>query len=440
MLSRLSDLLIETSIEMTKNKVPSYAPLSLLCLKGELATEVTEMGFEEELLNKIRKSKIFPTINKQYISFAEKPKFYGLPIADVLPKEMFPELMLSTQNEEIINLLKSLSGGKNLYYEYKGFVEKINKVSGKLKIKPRVLIMKYISSFYHSEMTRKGSITPNLILDSEGNTVSKSEVVFINPSKKEALETPPAFSSIRFLSHEMYKCLRRELSVDSPRDLASLLNSFGVREYAFDTVAGRIVSRLGKRAKNDSKSVRNDIIKTVKWFYSTYKYLDEKNKDSKLKEFYLLNRQGNIISAKELFMGKEYGNVVCENLLGNIASTSFVADAKILGIENNNNIEIEEFLKWVGVNKYPEIIIKDLANPRKDKYLAYTTDSLRFPINIGDCSYDTLKEFKDDYKSCFMKVAQIDLLDTILKSVQTQYILDWFIEDEKSKQPFRQRL
>jgi hypothetical protein len=61
--------------------------------------EIREMGFETDLLKKIKQSRIFPTISKQYMSFKEKPRFYQVPFADVLPSNTFPDLMLFTEKK-----------------------------------------------------------------------------------------------------------------------------------------------------------------------------------------------------------------------------------------------------------------------------------------------------------------------------------------------------
>jgi hypothetical protein len=193
----------------------------------------------------------------------------------------------------------------------------------------------------------------------------------------------------------MYKQLKEELSVSTPREI-------------------------------------HHCVKTAKWFYIVYKSLDEKIKESKQKDFYLLNRQGDILGAKNLFIGKEYDNVVCENLLCQIEPKRFVADAQILGLDNNNVLEVGEFLSWLGTNTYPEIVIKEVNTLEKNAYLEYVKASLEFPIIIGnDCRYTSLGAFNEEYKSSVMKVAQIELFDAILESVPTRFILDWFINDEK---------
>lgn len=430
MLHELSELLIATSIEITKDKQLGYDALSLLCTSGEFATEINEMGFEEKLLEKIKKAKLFPTISKKYLSFTEKPKFYDQRFSEVLPKSNFPELMIFTDKKEIKGLMSRLSKGKSLKYDYEEFVDRVNKMTNKLKMKQRVKIIEFSLSAYSFEIKRKLGKTPNLLLDRDGKVIKSKETVFINPSKSETLENPPAFSNIKFLNTEMYRQLRREMDISTPRELANKLSEFGLREYAFDTVATRMISRLRKRVKNNSKSVKLDIMKTVKWFYSVYENMEDKIKQNPQQIFYLLNRAGEIVLAKELFIGKEYGNNVTENLLNEIVPNHFVANAQTFGLEINNQLEMIEFFTWLGVNKYPQKLIKEVPQSDKREYLDYVKSRWTYPLIIGDCNYSSLQEFHSDYRSCTIKVAQIDLLESILASVPTPYILDWFMEDE----------
>jgi hypothetical protein len=430
LLERLGALLIETALEMTNKKTPTFEALSLLCSNGEFSPEIKEMGFEEHLLTSLKNAKVFPTINRNYATFHESPKFFDVPFADVLPKDSFSNLMLYTDKPEIINILERLSDGESLEYEYSDFYKRLNKTRTSLNMKQRVKIISYILDVYWQDIKYKSAKTPNLIIDNEGNPISKDDVIFIYPSKADALETPPKFSKIKFLNPTMSKYLRDELSVSSPRDLASKLHDFGVREYAFDTVTGRILSRLRKRIKNQSKSIKSDIITTTNWFYSIYQTTDDKNKATPQKDFYLLNRQGDIVPAKDLYIGKEYGHYVCENLLSSIVPDQFVAGVGQLGIQNDNELEMMEFLSWLGSNRYPQIEVKYLAD-EKNEYLEYVKSKLTFPISIEDCSFETIKEFNREYRSCKINVAQVKWLDSILEKVPTKYILDWLMDDER---------
>jgi hypothetical protein len=435
LLNELIDLLIETSIGMTKCESPSYAPLTLLCMNGEFSTEIKDMGFEDQFLSKIKQSKLFPTINKKYLTFTDEPKFYNAPFANVFPSSIFPELMLYTDKDEIINLLSRLSGNKTLHYDYHDFLQRVNKCSTQLKMKQRVHIIKYILKEY-SGIQYKNMKTPNLILDQDGKTINSLDIVFINPSKSETLENPPAFSNIKFLNREMEKQLKAELSTSTPRELANKLHVFNVREYAFDTVASRMISRLRKRVKNDSKTVKNDIIKTTKWFYSIYQNVDERMKENKQREFFLLNRQGVIAFAKDLFIGEEYGNSVAENLLQEVVPNHFVAGVETYGLESTNQLELIEFLTWLGANKYPKIEVKEIEPTEKNDYLEHVKSQWSYPLIIEDCNYENLQKFSLDYRSCTIKVAQINLLDEILEKVPSQHILDWFMEDERMNSLF----
>jgi len=431
LIEQLGDLLIETSLEMAKSKIPDYGPLLLLCFHGEFSKEVEEMGFEKEMIKKIRRAKIFPSINGKYISFNDHPKFYQVPFSDILPKQVFPELLVFTDKPEINQLLNTISEGKKLYYKYEEFCDKLNKIANKLKPKEKVEIIKYMLKIYGRELKAKGVKVPQLIIDTEGEIVKNNEIVFIKPKKNEALKTPPAFTNIKFLNDYMYRLLKTELQLETPRELVNALSSFGIREYAFENVANRIISRLSKRANSNSVAVKNDIIKTVKWFYSVYKDLDDKIKGSKQKDLYLINRQGNVCKAQDLFLGEDYGNNVCENLLGTILPENYLIAVEDLGTENENKEQLSEFLCWLGVNKFPQITEKEVEGKDKKGYIEFIKESLKFPLIIGDCVFNSLDEFNYQYKNSVIKVAHIELLEAILEKVPTLYILDWLIEDKK---------
>lgn len=61
---------------LTKNVI-SYEPLLILAPQKPITKELSDYGFDEFLMEEIKRSKVFPTVNGNYISFDEDPKFHA---------------------------------------------------------------------------------------------------------------------------------------------------------------------------------------------------------------------------------------------------------------------------------------------------------------------------------------------------------------------------
>src|SRR5207247_568299 len=83
---KLAALLIDTALQIaSKSQKANYSALRLLNIDFDKIDGVlTRFLFKETLLNKIKESEIFPTVNDKYVAYSGHPVYYENPVATLL--------------------------------------------------------------------------------------------------------------------------------------------------------------------------------------------------------------------------------------------------------------------------------------------------------------------------------------------------------------------
>lgn len=402
----------------------------ILAPEKPIPIELTDYGFHEILNDKIRYSKVFPTVNGKYISFMECPKFYTSYLSLYLYGEGFDDLLINTESEVICNLIKKLNKGYYPIYSYEDIVKKINRWAKSNKSDNRTMKMHaycaigFLQQYEYPNRTKTHKKMPILIYDTDGKLVSNENSVFLR-DRNSNITNPPSFAQIRFMHPDMRSSFE-EITKLSGRNLAIKLNSYGVKEYN----TARIIEKMNsviKRRLDQGKLVKavQFCESEIKWIWNNKQILESSGEKVRI---YFITRNGAVKISDELYIGKEYGSQVCDNLFEGLFEDKFVDDIrKYINAKDISITEILSFLETLGLDRFPKKKTKKIHPDISYKYKVL--ENLHFPFTLEG---DVFKDLNDLSKRIFSFTAEvtiIDELDDILKNCETQYIVEWIKVD-----------
>lgn len=428
---KLIELLTETAISIAENNDKAdYATLKLLAFDNEFDPVVKDLKFESKFLSKIVECKVFPTISGEYVDYSVKPIFYDNPYADILPSEVFKKLMPFTEENSISKLINKI---QRYVYTYDFLVNSINSIAHTLTNNQRAKLLKYILVDYSEDISKKESIKPLLLVDTEGQLIETGIEVFL-PEKNDIFSSVPSYAKLRFMNRHLYELIKKELSTNSARIIADeKLKTFNVSEYSFAPVLRGVSGQTKLLCEEEPQNKQIYMKEFVSWLLTIY----SSNVDKSLPpipaslNIPLLNRDGKIQNADEMFFGKEYQNILGDHLLSKVASDKFICYHDEYELRAADEQAIIDFFKWIGVSFYPRVRVGRLKPEEQKKYINYVFERLK-PIKVGEYVFPDIESLKNRISSiASLEVAQVEFIDEILEKSNFEHVLAWMIKDEK---------
>lgn len=411
----LIDFMIETAINIAKkSKVCDYSPLKLLTSDGTSYVLDEYFDFSKKLQDKLTKAEILPTISEKYISIQDKPKYSNIRFDCLVNPDNFPNLLKGTDDNNIKNFLRNLLG-YYAFYDCKDFLSEINE---DLDYYDTATKAKLIYEF--KQQYKDASECPYLLVDSYGRNIIDKRKVFLFDSKDESLNIP-SWVNVSFIHREMLGMLKDYFNCTN-RELAEKLKAFNVVEYNFGTIYHSIKDQINKENLTIGEC-RN----VLQWLFSYYK----KNKGKEFTDSInvkVITRDNLIVDSRKAYYGKEYDNKIGENVLG-VYTSNFIAEEKTLGLPENKKEEVENFLAWLGVRKFPRCHLIELEGyQNKNKYWEYQFDTKEYVY----CGQDTYRK-NSYFEISKILVNQFENLEEIITRAKFEDVLLWMMTDSRFK-------
>lgn len=424
-LEQACKLLVDTALKITKDEV-SYEALLVLAPQKPISKELVDYGFDETLLEEIKHSKVFPTVNGNYISFDECPKFYTSYLSQYLEGEGFDDLLISSENKIVCRMIRKLNKGNYPVYPFDGIVKRINRWA-KSHIPDKSAMEKhaycavgFLEDYKYSHEAKSHKKMPLLIYDTDGRLVSNENSVFLS-DRSSNISNPPSFAQIRFMHPDMRSSFE-EIILTNGRNLATKLSLFGVKEYN----TARIIEKMNSAIKNyldDNKTIkaRRFCELEMKWLWHNRRIIENIGEKTKI---YFITRNSEVKISDELYIGKEYGNQICENLFEGLFEEKFVDDIKkYINTKESSIQEITAFLQTLGLDKLPKKKIERIF-PNKC-YTSKLLKNLHFPLILDGVMFKDLNDITSKVSRITTEAIVIDELEVILKNCETQHIIEW---------------
>lgn len=432
-LKAICDTLVELAL-LTSAENVNYAPLGLLSTIGEFPVDLSWDGFSirDYYFDAIAASRVFPTVNGSYISFNERPRFYDTKIADYLGGKAFGGLMPYADNMAVSGMLKAIAKHKSvsLRYKYSDITNGINIVLPTLTVMQRAALWLAFIKEYGNEITQVSM--PSFALDTVGKTVNDSQQVFL-PTEGSAFPSPPDFTKIVFLNKELVTALRELRGKEGTlRNLSIELSKFNVREYNLANIINVVISRLRSREHQASKKTRGCYEDTIEWLWKLWKANVLKNEMSAISAVPLINRNGTVKNASDLYWGRDFSNEITEELFAGM-DDYFVALPRRIALSETTKPHYVGFLSAIGVSRYPRKKNVQLHPvPQEYKELIYSSIK-KYPLLAEDNHYQNTQEFRNaDF--AYASVITVERIEEILDKASTKSIITWIRNDESLRQ------
>jgi len=428
-LKAICDTLVELAL-LTAAEIVNYAPLGLLSTIGEFPIDLSwdEFSIRDYYFDAIAANRVLPTVNGTYISFNERPRFYDTTIADYLAGEAFGSLMPYTENSAVSGMLKAIAKYKStsLKYKYSEITNGINTVLPTLTVKERAALWLIFIKEYGNEISQVNK--PSFALDAVGKTVNDNQQVFL-PTEGMAFPSPPSFTKIVFLNRDLVTALRELRGKEGTlRSLANELSKFNVREYNLANIINVVISRLRSREHQASKKTRGCYEDTIEWLWKLWNANVLKNEMTAISAVPLINRNGTVKNASDLYWGRNFGNEIVEELFVGM-DDYFVGLPRRIALSETSKLQYVEFLSALGVSRYPrKVSIQLRPVPQEYKEVIYSSIK-KYPLIAENNHYQNTQEFRSAYFA-YASVITVERIEEILDNSSTKSIISWIRNDE----------
>ncbi len=421
--SYVLDQSAEFLAQIAEKKAKEYssgpnAGFRLLMPLKNYPTDLTREGFDQKLIEAAKKRAIVPTLAGKAVLATEAKLITG---ADNswLPIETFPKIVIiNSEKEEIF--FNNLEIPKMSNQELKKRLLGIEN----LAIKKRATLICGIIK--HS--LDKSIHTSALLVDKEGKPIQQNTKVFTTPTIDLQVKQLD-WIDLCFLNDELRLELANQLEAKDNRDLQLKLSTFGLVRYSLGNLILKLISSA-KKAKEDSPQRAEQISQSlIDSIFSLYKAEYKSGKRPIFPEdatLLLPNQAGEEISAKKLYLSKGYGRngLLLQDLYSKWAPEKLVATPKKIGLAGNI-ADIQDFLLWVGVAKWPRETFKTASY---DVFLDFVCSKIPFPAKFDDYFFNSADEIKGAWLS---DIRTIDGLDQILQNTDYTTIIIWLILDDR---------
>ena len=437
LLERLGELMTEAAKNITQSQEDvTWDAMKLLARRGELDDKLTKMNFYKKLLTSIRKEALIPVLSNKYMSVEEKPVFYDIPLSETLetaPSD-FPELALYTSDKEIQTLLHEPELGIGPY-SAAHLVKKLTNLSKNFTLDTRAHLIILLANNYDKCLKPlEPDKTPSLFVDDQGERIAANTKAFLPPER--ARFQLPKMVTLVFISSDLSADLRSKAGVKSNDALAEKLACFNVQPYRAAAVIRRIVVNTNRTIKKSPSKKKEYIQQMVQALFIISS--DETTSDSKFPERVnvpLFTRKGVLRNARALYFGSEYSaGRMMDALYSGIDDTVFITNKDDLGLAEKPESEAIKFLKWVGVEDFPRMTIKNLEKESCESgYETFVLNNLKYPYQTTWFEtyqdYNKLKDYKQ-YRSV-ITVHDIPELEAILSKAKFEHVLSWLHLDPR---------
>lgn len=418
-LERLIELIIETAKKIS-NKETSWEAIKLLQYYSQNSV-LEDLGFYELIKSNIKELALFPCVDGQYREIEGTIQYcndFSTFILENQYTKTFKNLLIPI-DEELKEWLEYDLDIEFYEYDKETLVNKIDSLSNKLKtINERVKLVFLLTQ--NTEFHSSGQ-KYSVLINEEKTIISKKISVFTPPTTKSQRFDIPNFVNIDFLNKDFYRKLINKYKLQDSREKARELQReikdiTSISSFEPTSVINKIINESNRSIrKTKNKKETNEIIrKMIKSLFINYKDIKEGTRPDTSK-VQIITRSGKAYNSINLYLSSDYpSGILTEDIFGSVFPKNFfVASRKTLGLGNENEYEVENFLTgFLNVNTHTKF--KKVENPEYD-YERFVFDFVAKP---------------DNYSESSVKVTRIENTDIIFKKISFEKMLLWLLKDK----------
>jgi hypothetical protein len=431
---KLAEILIDTALKIaSQHKEANFQPLKLLNIDfNQIDTVLSNFKFKEKLVEKIKASEVFPTVNGKYIDYSEKPVFYDLPIATFIVGEDVKNLMLHNDDQQFVKFLKSF----NIYHftlEYFFKIISKRKTNNEHLAKLIFLVLTYES--YKKEIsTDKFNLLqqPEFLIDNEGSDIHWTSKIFLQPLGDKEFILPKSLS-IQFVAHGLIESLLIEFNTKNIDILLSKLEVLQVKKYSFSEVSETLIQHYNEKGKLKPIDVKELHTYLFRLYVNEAKELKPEALSIAI-ETPIVSEKLKVKPAGKIYFGKNYGNPLTEQLFS-YDKSKLLAERKNFGLEKSEAKIVKEYFSWLGVAELPRYKLKEITTTKQDPYIEFLLRNYKYPTNKWGYLFKSYSELKNWLPTeIILSVGDFDDVDRILSNTKIENIFEWIKQDKELKE------
>jgi hypothetical protein len=408
------------------SKEVSYKPLEILNHKHKSDT-LKKLGYYELIEQAINSEDIMPCIDNTYKSIVDSIYIsdeFGQMLLDIEANKHINIHILPMQNRTLLdfNLEEKIDRELDCINDIVNIINDISKTN--LSNNKRALFISQIvknAGFVKSKHKNKIDFFTN-----DKKTISGEEYIY-TPITKDFELKKPSFSKIYFINKDLFQKLLTNLDYDpvnnnnKGRFISDKLNGFcNIHSYEPSKLAQKIISET-KVEINKNKKKAISLIKEMNYclFYN-YNIYNDGTKIPDTISIPTITKSRKIKYINSLMLSDFYPiGKKTELIFNNIYSNdNYIGSPKTLGLDSKESDinNIENFIKWLGVNEYAEYKQeKDITSGVYDYW--------RYIKGLHS-------EIDNRYKTTFHK---INNFKEIISKISIEKLILWIYFDNKLK-------
>jgi hypothetical protein len=360
---KLTQLMCKMALFKTEEKV-DWSAFKLLQYNTE-NENLQELDFYLKLDEVLQNKSIIPCASDAYFSLNEA----------VYIDEDFSNLIKLGNGGEIFKKhIKPVFSGINFsvlkpkYGAYSNFVETIDKWSESNSI-TSINVRAQLIQYLIKRNNLKGlSDSYNVLLNEESKIIDKKNEVFTHLNSE--LEIPD-FCLIEVLHPNIFDSLvnvfkiKEDTKKDRARALQGEIKSIAnVHAYEFIPLTRKIVNNTNSHFIIEPDRTEVTVKKMLSSLFNNFDP-DTNYSSIGIFDVPILNASKNIVKASDIYFSNDYPHgKICLDIFEDIhKNREQVASLNELGLEDENIINVQKFLSWLGVNKYVNYKLKGIAIP-----------------------------------------------------------------------------
>lgn len=418
--------LIETAVDFIK-KGQSEIAYSLLIpttFKGEnwdFASPFSNYKLKEYYLEMLLDQKIFLTVNNEYISIMDSPKYINGTYPESFKGERFNTLLKPIENEKLVLLLKALANevDLNLYYGEEELLSVINSFSKELDIKEQVEVFIWWNEKYKNSL-------PDLLKTQDGRWLGYGQECYLLAGNfdKGGL---PSWVKVPALQREYQQELL--IQTGNLENVKRLLENEPqiTRIICQNNIFSTVIFKYRDRSNiittvNSSVDSYNKAIDFIRWLWKNYSTESDWNPPGRIGYTQKINynfpdmKNKDVIDSEKLYFGKDYDNPLAEKLFDSSFGVFPSIDSILM--KKCDILKFRDFISKFGVKTFPPILLYRLTP--NEKYNREMKKEILSKEDLGQSSF---------ISEVYYSLPYIKNLATILNSVSTVDIIKWIIKD-----------
>lgn len=430
----LIKLMLDTAEKRAKNNRNSnYKALEMVLPSKIFDDDMERYHVRKPYIEQICSKKLLPTIYGDYISFDDEPIAYKTQLSMFLPQTI--EFKKNLKYRAIDTKWRILEAEKLTCCkcDLKLLIEGINRHASEYSPKSRVKMIKLIWEEYGDQLIQANNANlekVQLFLNTKGEPLIDKRLIYYQKNRGHQIE-PPGFLDTAILNKSMYKQLLKEFDKNED-ELNKALEGFRLSEYSFDEILNDCIQYIEK-CTDGLKCCTDNIVELIQWLYKIYDMNGLLEKPESIDDIPLFDRHGVMTKVKSLYMGKEYGEALCERLMHGVRDVGFVGESSILGLSDVSKTDAKAFLEWLGVSRLPRVHSRKFTFHRNDNYLSYILNDLNYPFRFKQGGeYESFESLKVDVNCIQCKnIVIVEHLKEILFTSKIEDVVAWlYIHEE----------